>query len=138
MSGRNGYAALVRQRASRKGKRRPLDDYETPGNVTRRLTRLVRLNSPILEPACGSGRMVRDLRSQTGLKVVGFDIQHGADFFARTEPWEGDIVTNPPIEMASLNASFATLCSSPVAGFVCSCNLASCGAVGAGPDFTLS
>ena len=47
-------------------------------------------------------------------------------------------ILNPPIEMASLNASFATLCSSPVAGFVCSCNLASCGAVGAGPDFTLS
>jgi hypothetical protein len=40
--------------------------------------------------------MVRDLRAQTGLKVVGFDIQQGADFFARTEPWQGDIVTNPP------------------------------------------
>ena len=96
MSARNGYAALVRQRTEGKTKRRRLDDYETPGNVTRRLARFVKLKGPIFECACGSGRMLRELRTETGLKVTGSDIKQGADFLARTKPWNGDIVTNPP------------------------------------------
>lgn len=95
MSTRNGYAALVRQRTEGKTKRRRLDDYETPGNVTHRLLRFVKLNGPVLEPACGSGRMIEELRA-TGLKTIGFDIKRGTDFCTRTKHWNGDIVTNPP------------------------------------------
>lgn len=96
MSQRNGYAALVRQRTDGVTKRRKLDDYETPGNVTRRLTRFVKLAGPILEPACGSGFMVKELRQETGLRVVGTDIKGGIDFLKRAKEWRGDIVTNPP------------------------------------------
>lgn len=93
---KNGFASLVRQRSSGQTKRRRLDDYETPVDTTCVLTRTVRFKGPILEPACGSGRMVRALRDETGCKVFGFDIKKGDDFLLRTRRWAGDIVTNPP------------------------------------------
>ncbi len=101
MPGKNGYAALVKQRASGTTKRRKLDDYETPeeyaGDLTRFIGGLLKgFRGPILEPACGSGRLLRALRKLTGKKVVGFDIKKGHDFLQRTEPWDGDVVTNPP------------------------------------------
>lgn len=96
MSAKNGYAALVKQRTEGKTKRRRLDDYETPGQVTRRLLRYVKFRGPILEPASGSGRMAHALRVTTGLKVTGFDIKRGNDFLKRTAVWPGDTVTNPP------------------------------------------
>lgn len=96
MSGKNGYAALVKQRSTGKVKRRKLDDYETPNENTRQLLKHVKFSGPIFEPACGSGRMMRELRSLTGLKVTGSDIKHGADFLKRTKTFPGDIVTNPP------------------------------------------
>ena len=53
----NGYAGLVRARADApKGKRRRLDDYETPQEVTEALCEVVKFRGPILEPAAGSGR----------------------------------------------------------------------------------
>lgn len=96
MPGKNGYAALVKQRTEGGTKRRKLDDYETPGEVTRALLRHVKLKGPILEPACGSGRMTREL--QLVARVTGHDIKHGMghDFFKRAKTWAGDIVTNPP------------------------------------------
>ena len=90
---KNGYAALSKHRAI---KRRKLDDYETPENVTRALTRAIRLRGPIWEPAAGSGRMVRALRDQTGHHVRSGDIKRGADFLAQSRRWEGCIITNPP------------------------------------------
>lgn len=110
MAGANGYAAMVRKRAAAKGKpskgkRRRLDDYETPEGKVEPLTRFVRLRGPILEPACGSGRMVKALRKllakrlgsmEATLSIVGTDIKQGHDFLKRTAKWRGDIVTNPP------------------------------------------
>jgi SAM-dependent methyltransferase len=99
--GRNGYAALVRQRSKGVTKRRKLDDYETPEEVTATLTDVIGgqldgFRGPILEPACGTGRLARGLRKLTGKEVTGFDIKRGHDFLKRVEPWKGDIVTNPP------------------------------------------
>jgi hypothetical protein len=97
MGGANGYAAMVAARKAKpKGKRRRFDNYETPSQHTFQLTDVATFKGPILEPACGSGRMVRALRSATGLKVTGFDFRDGNDFLARKKPWPGDIVTNPP------------------------------------------
>lgn len=97
MAGANGYAAMVAARAGKpKGKRRKLDNYETPSPHTFQLTDVVKFKGPIREPACGSGRMVRALRSATGLKVTGSDLRDGHDFLKATKPWPGDIVTNPP------------------------------------------
>jgi SAM-dependent methyltransferase len=95
MSARNGYAALVKQRASGETKRRRLDDYETPDSVTQRCLARVKFRGPILEPACGSGRMVRVLKA-AGYKVTGSDIKEGHDFLKRAKDWDGDIVSNPP------------------------------------------
>lgn len=95
MAGSNGYANMVRNRKPR-GKRRKLDDYETPGEVTSALCRAVQFKGPILEPAAGSGRMARALRAETGRRVVTADLKRGVDFLKRTKHWPGDIVTNPP------------------------------------------
>lgn len=93
---RNGYAALVKARDARNTKRRKLDDYETPDDKVAYLWDFVPLfTGPILEPACGSGRMVRVLRKLYGVRVHGSDIKTGANFFDR-KSWAGDIVTNPP------------------------------------------
>ena len=48
----------------------------------------------VLEPACGTGRVVRALEAE-GYYVTDRDIQMGHDFLERTE-WHGSIVTNPP------------------------------------------
>lgn len=121
MSGSNGYASMVWNRKKKKrattkgkrprGKRRRLDNYETPPRNTFQLATVVLLKGPILEPACGSGRMVRALRTAFARKpphgfkwrvpkmeVVGMDLKDGPqfDFLKRTKKWKGDIVTNPP------------------------------------------
>lgn len=93
----NGYAGLVRARAEKpQGKRRKLDDYETPEEVTRALCEAVTFKGPILEPAAGSDRMARVLRAETGQKVTTADIKRGQNFLERKAKWPGDIVTNPP------------------------------------------
>lgn len=89
---KNGYAAMVRTRGS---KRRKLDDYETPANVTEALVNNTSLFGPILEPAAGSGRMAKVLSKKYG-RVTTADIKRGQDFLKRTKYWHGSIVTNPP------------------------------------------
>lgn len=93
---KNGYAAMVRARktAKPKSKRRKLDDYETPENVTRALIKNACLSEPFLEPAAGSGRMAKVLRSIG--RVTTADLKRGQDFLKRTKTWPGSIVTNPP------------------------------------------
>lgn len=97
MPTRNGYAAMVRKRKDKPtGKRRTLDDYETPPEVTEALCDFVEFDGPILEPAAGSGRMARVLRERTGERVTTADVKRGQDFTKRTARWKGDIITNPP------------------------------------------
>lgn len=96
---KNGYAAMVRKKAERakknKSKRRKDDGYETPENVTLALTKHVKFKGTIVEPACGSGRMMRVLVRETKRTCYGYDIKKGQDFLksiGRTD----NIVTNPP------------------------------------------
>jgi predicted RNA methylase len=98
MPTRNGYAALTRKRAEEpKGKRRRLDDYETPEDVTARLFKHVKFRGPFFEPCAGSGRMVRAIKAAVqGAKVIAADIKTGQNFLERTKPFAGDIITNPP------------------------------------------
>lgn len=97
MAGSNAYANLVRSRKAKpKGKRRKLDDYETPSIDTERLCRFVKFRGPILEPAAGSGRMSRALVTWTSKRVTTADIKRGQDFLKRSKTWKGDIITNPP------------------------------------------
>jgi len=72
-----------------------LDVLETPDDATAALLQFVDLGRRVLEPAAGSGRMVRFLRSR-GHVVERGDIRTGQDFLKRTRRAEGDTVTNPP------------------------------------------
>ncbi|MFL9499190.1 hypothetical protein ACJMQP_03950 [Rhodopseudomonas palustris] len=95
MSQRNRWKIMSTSKPDKP--RRRLDDYETPPDNTLLLRHHVKFKGPILEPACGSGRMVRALReSYPGIRVTGTDVKTGHDFTKRTKPWAGDIATNPP------------------------------------------
>ena len=89
--------------------RKERDLYETPEWVTAALIpHLPRQIGWVLEPACGSGKMVRALERAlpTGAPVIGTDIEPGpcftrADFLLERGSVECDaIVTNPPYELA--------------------------------------
>ena len=95
----NGYASLVHQRASGTTKRRKLDGYETPPDTTELLcNELTDLTGKVLEPACGSGRMVRALKEFYGkaISITSSDIKEGKDFLKRMKTFAGHIITNPP------------------------------------------
>lgn len=98
MATRNGYAALSRKRATEPTtKRRKLDDYETPGDVTARLLKIVKFKGPFFEPCAGSGRIVKAIKlAIPGAKVITADIKTGQNFLERTKTFAGDIITNTP------------------------------------------
>jgi hypothetical protein len=98
MAGRNGYAALVEQRAAGETKRRKLDDYETPPQETRLLARYCRgMGAKVWEPAAGSGRMAREIKRFPFVKGVKTgDIKRGQDFLKCNDPFPGSVITNPP------------------------------------------
>lgn len=81
------------------------DYYATEPAATEWLLRIEPLQGPVLEPSCGEGHISRVLQG-AGLRVVSRDIEDRgfgevADFLApEWEPWEGDIVTNPPYAFA--------------------------------------
>jgi hypothetical protein len=93
----NGFKNMVKARKEEPGKRRRLDDYETPTDgAVPALLRFVKFAGPIFEPACGSGLMMRELRELTGHKVTGADIKKGQDYFKSQRVNKGDTITNPP------------------------------------------
>lgn len=118
-SGSNRFATMSRARATSKA-RRKLDDYETPHSATAVLKPYLDLRGAVLEPCCGSGRIVKSLRLLYGnrLTIEQMDIKRGKDFLKRTKPFDGDCVTNPPYNKGQAEA-FARhalkLCSGRVA-----------------------
>lgn len=101
-SGSNRWATMSRagvaKRAAQPAKaRRVLDDYETPTEATEALRPFLSLSGNLLEPAAGSGRMVRALKAMfPALKVESADVKKGKDFLKRTAPFKGHCFTNPP------------------------------------------
>lgn len=102
-NGSNRWATMSRAGAAKrkdkpKGKRRALDDYETPESATLALAPFLFIRrGTITEPTAGTGRMVRALRKMyRGVKVVGTDIKTGQDFLKRTAVIKGHCVANPP------------------------------------------
>jgi hypothetical protein len=91
--------------------RKALDQYETPSWVTEALLShlpmidgpsrepLFRVDGPIWEPACGSGKMAEVLR-QVGFDVIGTDIVDGVDFLDCDPRACAAIITNPPYALA--------------------------------------
>lgn len=83
------------------------DYYATEPAATDWLTRLERFEGPILEPSCGEGHISERLKA-AGYEVVSRDLAYrgygegGRDFLVEDfEPWDGDIVTNPPYAFAT-------------------------------------
>lgn len=119
--GTNRFATMSLSRKAapkRTGKRRKLDDYETPPEGTAALAPFLSLSGPLLEPAAGSGRMVKQLKKMfPALKIESADIKRGRDFLKRTAPFKGHCFTNPPYS-GGLAEAFARhalkLCSGKV------------------------
>lgn len=97
--------------------RRDFDAYFTEHWITRLLLSLEDIPSPVWEPACGRGDMVRVIE-ESGLEVVASDVQDhgfgrarvGVNFLDVAAPPCGSrftsIVTNPPY-LNDLSAAFA-------------------------------
>ena len=74
--------------------RQPDDFYPTPPHATQALLDREQFRGRILEPACGDGAIVRQLR-KNGYEVETADLRQGQDFFRRVVQ-VANIVTNPP------------------------------------------
>lgn len=82
----------------------PAELYQTPAHVTLSLLSVYRVVGPVLEPACGEGKIVSVLRG-AGISCVGTDIN---DYGSMWQSGQGDflkyrsaagyqtIMTNPP------------------------------------------
>ena len=86
-------------------KRRELDYYPTPPDVTHALMRFLSLNRcRVWEPACGDGAMAKVL-AEYGHDVFSSDIRQtgygkgGVDFLAEAKECEA-IITNPPFALS--------------------------------------
>ena len=80
-------------------KRRELDFYPTPPEVTIALMEFLKLpKSEIWEPACGNGAMVNVLK-EYGHQVTGTDIVTGNDFLKTSGKYDA-IITNPPFNIS--------------------------------------
>lgn len=82
------------------------DFYATDPKAVEMLCDLVPLSNNIWEPACGMGHMAEVLKSRghvvraTDLVNRGYG-ESPVDFLLQTEPFEGDIITNPPFKFAT-------------------------------------
>lgn len=82
-----------------KDKRRELDFYPTPKEVTIALMDFLKLDPCLIwEPACGDGAMVKILESY-GHNVIGTDISTGHDFMYTNRECDA-IITNPPFNIS--------------------------------------
>lgn len=78
-----------------KDKRRALDFYPTPPEVTIALLDFLQLEEmTIWEPACGNNAIV-DVLKTYGHEVIATDISQGSDFF-KIDRCANAIITNPP------------------------------------------
>jgi hypothetical protein len=90
--------------ATNRGKvREPNDSYPTPPWLIRAIFPAIKDRSPqgplaILEPACGDGEIVRELKKEfPAAQIADFDIRHGVDFLTEPPIPKYDLViTNPP------------------------------------------
>lgn len=94
--------------AGKAEKRRELDFYPTPPDVTHALMRFLALPLTLLrEPACGDGAMSKVLESyghsviSTDLRQTGYG-QGGVDFITAAPRGAGGIITNPPFSASQL------------------------------------
>ena len=99
----NRFASLSHKRTLRND-RLEHDEYETPPDVVKLLTDHVKFTGPILDPACGSMRLLNAVVLQTNLLCEGTDIALNIDYLAESRQWPGDVITNPPYHKGMADA----------------------------------
>jgi hypothetical protein len=98
--------------------RKANDLYETPEWVTETLIpHIPERVRTVLEPSCGSGKMVRVLIRKFPV-VAGFDLQRGHNFLEYMGTQHHAIITNPPYGLAQEFIENALTLTRPVNGFV--------------------
>ena len=81
------------------------DFYATDPKCVDDLLGVEDISHSVLEPACGAGHISKRL-IERGRHVVSFDLHDrgygmvGVDFLSKCWHWKGDIVTNPPYNLA--------------------------------------
>lgn len=102
-------------------KRRELDFYPTPPEVTHALMDFLRPKPTVIwEPACGNGAMAEALKAH-GHDVIATDIRHtgygdgGIDFLSAAGIECGAIITNPPFNLSEMFIRKAISCAPIVA-----------------------
>lgn len=107
MSKRKVLSPLGSTTHSRTGTRAHKDYYATPPFTVNKLLERENFSKRILEPCCGEGHISGALK-EAGHIVFSYDLidrgygKGGKDFLARTKPFKGDIITNPPYSLATL------------------------------------
>jgi len=112
--------ALNLANSSTDNKRRELDFYPTPPDVTHALMRFLNLNPcRIWEPACGDGAMAEVLK-QYGHDVIASDLRQtgygegGWSFMDRMRTCDA-VITNPPFALSEQFIRHALTCAGTVA-----------------------
>jgi len=88
------------------GERDMYDFYPTPGYVVEELLKREKFSTNIWEPACGKGDISEVLENHghlvtsTDLMDRGYRGQFVCMDFLNSEPFDGDIITNPPFKCA--------------------------------------
>lgn len=89
-----------------KEEREENDFYATDPKAAEWLLKIEKLGHRIWEPACGAGHISKVLEKaghevrSTDLIYRGYGETSAVDFLKQTEPFAGDIVTNPPYKYA--------------------------------------
>lgn len=95
MAGSNRFANVSHSRV--REARLSHDEYETPDNVTELLLDHFTFSGPVLEPCCGSGRIMRVLQARSYVvRGVDWRTSPGYDYLEQDGVWQGDVITNPP------------------------------------------
>jgi len=86
--------------------RQPEDYYASPPKCIDDLFGKENFSNRIWECACGEGHLSKRIEELTGSKVRSTDLidrgygEAGMDFLLESDPWDGDIITNPPYRYA--------------------------------------
>jgi len=105
MSGYEVVARFIGSHNLSETDRETNDYYATSPVAAEQLIQIEKLNKNIWECACGEGHLAK-VFSEHGYTVKSTDLIDrgygigGVDFLSQTEPFNGDIVTNPPYKYA--------------------------------------
>ena len=107
MSKSKALAMMVGASAHSETEREHHDYYATDPIALKLLMEHQPISNKVWEPACGEGHLAKVLHQAKPYSKFGnirstdlVDRGYGEvlDFFSVTEPWEGDIITNPPFK----------------------------------------